>query len=196
MPPKLRITSKFYHPNVHEDGLVCISILHAPGQDQYGYEASSERWLPIHTVESILLSVISMISTPNPDSPANVDAAVRARALRAHARSEKRARGQQRAMMHELSTSHLLACSLSRAEIASRGPGRLQEGSGPLRAAIARGVICHRTSQLPLLHLHRRLPLPGALPRRRRDISIFERGCVHFGSRVALSRLTTADTAR
>jgi len=75
MPPKLRITSKFYHPNVHEDGLVCISILHAPGQDQYGYEASSERWLPIHTVESILLSVISMISTPNADSPANVDAA-------------------------------------------------------------------------------------------------------------------------
>jgi len=75
MPPKLRITSKFYHPNVHEDGNVCISILHPPGEDQWGYEGSAERWLPIHTVESILISVISMISSPNCDSPANVDAA-------------------------------------------------------------------------------------------------------------------------
>ena len=35
------------------------SILHAPGNDEYGYEDASERWLPIHTIESILLSVIS-----------------------------------------------------------------------------------------------------------------------------------------
>ena len=39
------------------------------------YEEASERWLPIHTVQSILLSVISMISSPNDESPANVDAA-------------------------------------------------------------------------------------------------------------------------
>ena len=30
---------------------VCISILHDPGDDQYGYEKASERWLPVHTVE-------------------------------------------------------------------------------------------------------------------------------------------------
>ena len=42
--------------------------------DRYGYESASERWLPIHTVESILVSVISMISTPNIESPANIDA--------------------------------------------------------------------------------------------------------------------------
>ena len=54
---------------------MCISILHAPGEDQYGYENASERWLPIHTVESILISVISMISSPNDESPANIDAA-------------------------------------------------------------------------------------------------------------------------
>ena len=51
-------------------------------------ESSGERWLPIHTVESILLSVISMISSPNPDSPANVDAAVcETRAQHLHASS-------------------------------------------------------------------------------------------------------------
>ncbi|KAL0579385.1 Ubiquitin-conjugating enzyme E2 15 [Marasmius crinis-equi] len=66
--------------NLHEfyqDGVVCISILHAPGDDQYGYEDAGERWMPVHTVESILVSVISLLSsdTPNLDSPANVDAA-------------------------------------------------------------------------------------------------------------------------
>lgn len=61
---------------VHKDGEVCISILHEPGEDKYGYEKASERWLPIHTVETILISVISMISEPNDESPANVDAAV------------------------------------------------------------------------------------------------------------------------
>ena len=51
-PPKLKFVSEFYHPNVYADGTVCISILHEPGDDAYGYESASERWLPVHTVES------------------------------------------------------------------------------------------------------------------------------------------------
>ena len=98
---------------------VARSILHSPGEDSFGYENASERWLPIHTVEarprhrpaatappppsshpaprtrpaptsraeallvsrrqSILISTISMLASPNLDSPANLDAAVRAR---------------------------------------------------------------------------------------------------------------------
>jgi len=61
---------------VSKEGEVCISILHEPGEDKFGYERAEERWLPIHTVETILLSVISMINEPNDESPANVDAAV------------------------------------------------------------------------------------------------------------------------
>lgn len=61
---------------VAKNGDVCISILHEPGEDKYGYEKPEERWLPIHTVETIMLSVISMLADPNGDSPANVDAAV------------------------------------------------------------------------------------------------------------------------
>ncbi|VDM50046.1 unnamed protein product [Toxocara canis] len=49
--------------------------MHAPGDDQWGYEKPEERWLPVHTVETILLSVISMLADPNRESPANVDAA-------------------------------------------------------------------------------------------------------------------------
>jgi len=62
--------------SVGHDGYVCISILHEPGDDKWGYESASERWLPVHTVETILISVISMLADPNDESPANVDAAV------------------------------------------------------------------------------------------------------------------------
>ncbi|PIA53058.1 hypothetical protein AQUCO_01000730v1 [Aquilegia coerulea] len=74
-PPSVRFTSDMWHPNVYPDGKVCISILHAPGDDPHGYELASERWNPIHTVESIVLSIISMLATPNDESPANVEAA-------------------------------------------------------------------------------------------------------------------------
>ena len=64
-----------WHPNIDKEGKVCISILHEPGEskqptklnflsekntaagdDRFGYEKASERWLPIHTVETILIS--------------------------------------------------------------------------------------------------------------------------------------------
>lgn len=62
---------------VYENGEVCISILHPPGEDKWGYERPEERWLPVHSVETILISVISMLSDPNDQSPANIEAAVR-----------------------------------------------------------------------------------------------------------------------
>ena len=40
-----------------------------------GYEQASERWSPVQTVETIMLSIISMLSSPNDESPANIDAA-------------------------------------------------------------------------------------------------------------------------
>lgn len=62
---------------VYPDGKVCISILHPPGPDQYNnQETADERWRPILGVESIILSVISMLNDPNIASPANIDAAV------------------------------------------------------------------------------------------------------------------------
>ncbi|KAG6763665.1 hypothetical protein POTOM_031098 [Populus tomentosa] len=86
-PPTVRFTSEMWHPNgecfssvivnpiFYPDGKVCISILHPPGDDPNGYELATERWSPVHTVESIVLSIISMLSGPNDESPANVDAA-------------------------------------------------------------------------------------------------------------------------
>ncbi len=46
LPPKMKFITPMWHPNIYADGTVCISILHAPGKDEYGYEDASERWLP------------------------------------------------------------------------------------------------------------------------------------------------------
>lgn len=73
-PPKMVFISEIWHPNIEQNGEVCISILHEPGEDKYGYENANERWSPVHTVETIMMSVISMLADPNADSPANVDA--------------------------------------------------------------------------------------------------------------------------
>jgi len=76
-PPELKFVSDFWHPNVyHETGAVCISILHPPGEDEMSGELPEERWLPTQTVQTILMSVISLLNSPNFSSPANVDAGV------------------------------------------------------------------------------------------------------------------------
>ena len=91
LPPTLKFQTPIFHPNgilayttspsavtnfrtVYENGEVCISILHPPEDDKYGYESASERWSPVQNPESILLSVISMLGSPNDESPANTDA--------------------------------------------------------------------------------------------------------------------------
>ena len=73
MPPEMRITSPFWHPNVYPDGRVCMTILHPPQGDQ----DDALRWSPVLGVDKIVLSFISLLSDPDPseaDAPANVDA--------------------------------------------------------------------------------------------------------------------------
>ena len=70
--PKVHFKNDMYHPNVYKNGTVCISILHN-GVDQYGYESDNERWSPTHNVNTIMLSIISLLANPNFESPANVD---------------------------------------------------------------------------------------------------------------------------
>jgi ubiquitin-conjugating enzyme E2 G1 len=71
-PPKVYFNN-IIHPNIYTTGEVCISILHE-GTDTFGYEKDIERWLPSHGINTIMISIISMLSAPNFESPANVDA--------------------------------------------------------------------------------------------------------------------------
>ncbi|GAB5593884.1 Ubiquitin-conjugating enzyme subunit [Umbelopsis nana] len=75
-PPMFRFNNDFYHPNVYSDGRLCISILHPPGDDPVSGEKAEERWNPTQSVESVLMSIISLLADPNCSSPANVDAGV------------------------------------------------------------------------------------------------------------------------
>mmetsp|Transcript_23617 Transcript_23617/g.47672 ORF Transcript_23617/g.47672 Transcript_23617/m.47672 type:complete len:120 (+) Transcript_23617:210-569(+) len=63
-PPEIKFCeNKFFHPNVYKSGEICLDIL-------------QKRWSPIFTVGTILASIQSLLSDPNPDSPANSQAAI------------------------------------------------------------------------------------------------------------------------
>merc|ERR1711970_1527266 len=61
-PPVVRFVSKMFHPNVYADGSICLDIL-------------QNRWSPTYDVSSILTSIQSLLDEPNPNSPANSQAA-------------------------------------------------------------------------------------------------------------------------
>jgi ubiquitin-protein ligase len=71
-PPSLQFTSDVFHPNVYRDGKVCISTLQVAPPDEVN---PSVFWRPVLGVEQALLSVVSLLSDPNLDDPANPDAA-------------------------------------------------------------------------------------------------------------------------
>lgn len=82
-PPTFKFLRPIYHPNIYADGKLCISILHAPGEDEQSGELASERWSPLQGVESVLRSVLLLLDDPEISSPANVDAGVMYRDNRA-----------------------------------------------------------------------------------------------------------------
>lgn len=83
-PPTFKFVRPIFHPNIYEDGRVCISILHAAGEDEQSGELASERWSSVQSVESVLRSILLLLDNPEISSPANVDAGVMYRDDRLH----------------------------------------------------------------------------------------------------------------
>ena len=48
-----------WHPNIYENGDVCISILHPPVDDPTNTELPSEKWNPAQNVRLVLLIINS-----------------------------------------------------------------------------------------------------------------------------------------
>ena len=71
-PPVFKFITKLPHPNIYENGDICISILHE-GVDISEYEDINERWSPTNSVHSILISILSVLVSPNLESPANLN---------------------------------------------------------------------------------------------------------------------------
>ncbi|KAK9933231.1 hypothetical protein M0R45_020434 [Rubus argutus] len=58
-PPIIKFLTKVYHPNIDEDGNIYIDIL------------EEDQWNPVQTIESLLLSICSLLDDPNPVDPLN-----------------------------------------------------------------------------------------------------------------------------
>merc|ERR1712039_1170792 len=54
--------TKMFHPNIYADGSICLDIL-------------QNQWSPIYDISAILTSIQSLLTDPNPNSPANSEAA-------------------------------------------------------------------------------------------------------------------------
>eukprot|EP00798_Chlamydomonas_sp_ICE-L_P023995 gene23995-9568_t len=61
-PPVVKFKSHMFHPNIYADGGICLDIL-------------QNQWSAIYDVSAVLTSVQSLLSDPNPNSPANSEAA-------------------------------------------------------------------------------------------------------------------------
>eukprot|EP01036_Dinobryon_divergens_P029346 gene29346-38425_t len=62
-PPKCKFVPPLYHPNVYPSGTICLSILD-----------EDKGWRPAITVKQLLLGIQDLLTSPNPDSPAQREA--------------------------------------------------------------------------------------------------------------------------
>eukprot|EP01102_Stenamoeba_stenopodia_P022385 TRINITY_DN9300_c0_g1_i1.p1 TRINITY_DN9300_c0_g1~~TRINITY_DN9300_c0_g1_i1.p1 ORF type:complete len:204 (-),score=65.94 TRINITY_DN9300_c0_g1_i1:74-685(-) len=61
-PPKVKCLTPIYHPNINEEGAVCLNILR---QD----------WKPVLTLGSVIIGLMTLFLEPNPADPLNHEAA-------------------------------------------------------------------------------------------------------------------------
>ena len=54
----MKFLTKLFHPNIYASGAICLDIL-------------KTNWSPVYDVRAVLTSIQSLLTDPNPNSPAN-----------------------------------------------------------------------------------------------------------------------------
>ncbi|KAF9084628.1 hypothetical protein BGX29_011796 [Mortierella sp. GBA35] len=62
-PPKVKFLTKIYHPNIDEEGAICVALL------------KNDQWKPATRVSQVLKSLVTLLEQPNPDDPLMTDIA-------------------------------------------------------------------------------------------------------------------------
>lgn len=65
-PPICAFEPKIFHPNVYDDGRICLNIINDP--------AAGGAWTPCITIKQILLGVQRLLEEPNNNSAASYEA--------------------------------------------------------------------------------------------------------------------------
>ena len=62
VPPKVLFRTKIYHPNIDKIGWICLDIL-------------KDKWSPALQIRAVLISIQSLLSSPNLDDPLDEEVA-------------------------------------------------------------------------------------------------------------------------
>lgn len=65
-PPSIKFVTKIYHPNIDDNGRICLDLIKMP---------PSGNWKPTIGLEGLLIAIRSLLETPNPDDPLMADIA-------------------------------------------------------------------------------------------------------------------------
>lgn len=60
VPPSMKFVTKIYHPNIDDNGRICLDLIKMP---------PSGNWKPTIGLEGLLIAIRSLLEFPNPDDP-------------------------------------------------------------------------------------------------------------------------------